>query len=539
MCIAGHQMCELPAEQRPRAALGATAEAAVDRCRCQLNERSACDGLLEELRPLLHFGVPLGMGKHRGDPGRAEPEDLVVQRERPSEIRHLEEEVLRIATETEARQFLERAVELEQVDLAAGKHRHNPFRCRPHLAHARFHRLRGCRVVVAHVRRRRDRLGSVGGRVAKDLHRLVEILRAVVDAGKYVRVEVDHGGRRLSTSPVRPRSVATVVESGSTKVERYHPTVCRDAELADISVAPCGETPLSEAAATLSRSAPRISVLIPFFNDGETLPAALASVRQQEGCEIIVVDDGSDDSRSIALLEEVAGSGVILIRQANEGPFSARRAALTASSAPYVFALDADDLVAPGAFTALADALDKHPAAVAAWGDVMTFGDASVFQRGPRTLDPWLMTYMDELTGASTLIRREQLLETGWQIAGFENWDLWLSFCERGWQGVYVPGVVLRYRLHGNGTRRSAHLRRQFPALYSELRTRHAQLFSRRAVLRSASPAPRRLKLTLPIIDMLPLEPYVKHQIGNVIHHPVRPLAVRRDRLRRRFSQQP
>jgi glycosyltransferase involved in cell wall biosynthesis len=287
------------------------------------------------------------------------------------------------------------------------------------------------------------------------------------------------------------------------------------------------------------RQVPRISVLIPFFNDGETLPAALASVREQEDCEIIVVDDGSDDSPSMALLEEVAESGVIVIHQANEGPFSARRAALAVSSAPYVFALDADDLVAPGALRTLGDALDEHPAAAAAWGDVKTFGDASVFQRGPRTLDPWLMTYMNELTGASTLIRREQLLETGWQIAGFENWDLWLSFCERGWQGVYIPGVVLHYRLHGNGTRRSAHLRRQFPALYSELQTRHARLFARRPILRSASPAPRRLKLALPIIDMLPLDAYVKHQIGNLIHHPVRPLAVRRDRLRQRFSQQP
>ncbi len=278
----------------------------------------------------------------------------------------------------------------------------------------------------------------------------------------------------------------------------------------------------------------RVSVVIPCFNDGATLQLAVASVRQQEPCELVVVDDGSADPGTITTLRELERAGTTVLRQANQGPAAARRAGLAATSARYVFALDADDLLEPRAITRLAEALDADPGAALAWGDVQTFGDVTVRQRGPRTLDPWLTTYLDELTGASTLVRRTRLEEAGWQSTdGFENWDMWMRFCERGWRGVYVPGTVLHYRLHGDGSRRSAKDRQRYAQLYATLQARHAALFARRPTLWHQSAAPLRLKLSLPLIARLGLDEEDKQRLGNVINHPLRPLAVRRSRLQR------
>ena len=48
-------------------------------------------------------------------------------------------------------------------------------------------------------------------------------------------------------------------------------------------------------------NAPRISVLLPCFNDGQWIDEALDSVRQQtfQDFEIVVVDDGSTDAATV------------------------------------------------------------------------------------------------------------------------------------------------------------------------------------------------------------------------------------------------
>ena len=64
---------------------------------------------------------------------------------------------------------------------------------------------------------------------------------------------------------------------------------------------------------------PRVAVVVPCFNDGETLPAALASLRGEEDHELVVVDDGSDDEATLdtlsRLLRSLVNQGVIAVAQ--------------------------------------------------------------------------------------------------------------------------------------------------------------------------------------------------------------------------------
>src|SRR5260221_9786491 len=134
---------------------------------------------------------------------------------------------------------------------------------------------------------------------------------------------------------------------------------------------------------------PRIAVVVPCFDDGPTLRETVTSVLAQEPSELLVVDDGSTDVATLDLMAELEREGIRVLHQENQGLPKARMAGVAATTAPYVFPLDADDVVLPGALTTLADALDADPGAVAAWGDTWFFGDVEVTVRSAAPIHPW------------------------------------------------------------------------------------------------------------------------------------------------------
>ena len=264
----------------------------------------------------------------------------------------------------------------------------------------------------------------------------------------------------------------------------------------------------------------RVAVVVPCHNDGATLPETLASVRGQE-CELVVVDDGSTDPDTLAVLERVRASGIRVIRQEQRGVAAARMAGVHATTARYVFPLDADDRAAPGALAALADALDAHPDAAVAWGYVHSFGIRDSMGTFDATLDPWLITYTN-IVPVMSAIRRDALLEVGGWRSGiqYEDWDLWMAIAERGWTGFQIPQLTAYYRVHA--PRRWAQSKKRFDETFAELRAAHESLFAARPVNRRRSPAPRRLKLILPLLDRLPfVSPVWAWRITDLLRHPL------------------
>ena len=236
-----------------------------------------------------------------------------------------------------------------------------------------------------------------------------------------------------------------------------------------------------------------------------------------------MVDDGSTDSATLGVFEELEREGAHIVHQENAGLSAARMSGVHNTSAPYVFVLDADDRIEPASLTPLADALDAQPSARAAWGDERTFGRAEVVVPQRRELDPWLITYLNEWP-ATAMFRREAILESGgWELrGGYEDWDLWMTFAERGWTGIPVATIVANYRLSAG--RMLGDSRKRHGDIYMLLRQRHPRLFAERAVNRSRSRAPARAKLLFPVIDALPLGPRNRLRLWSMILHPVRVL---------------
>jgi glycosyltransferase involved in cell wall biosynthesis len=275
----------------------------------------------------------------------------------------------------------------------------------------------------------------------------------------------------------------------------------------------------------------RVAVIIACFNDGATLPDAVASLDGQEPHELVVVDDGSDDPHTLEILRALENRGVHVLRQENQGPAAARTAGLRATTAPYVRLLDADDVDAPGSLTALADVLDAEPEVAVVWGDISTFGAFEWYERSARDLDPWLITYVNELQ-ADALVRRAALEEVGgWQLkGGYEDWDLWVAIAERGWKGRHVPVLTGWYRVHGD-QRVQARAVRRHDELMTEIRRRHPAIYAARRRNRKTSRAPLRARLLFPLIERLPaLSEYTRFSLYWLL---LRPRDVLGPKLRR------
>jgi glycosyltransferase involved in cell wall biosynthesis len=230
----------------------------------------------------------------------------------------------------------------------------------------------------------------------------------------------------------------------------------------------------------------RVAVLVPCHDDGTYVIEAVRSVREAEEIELVVVDDASRDPATIDALAELERDGVRVVRVAkNVGVPEARMIALRQTSAPYVFPLDADDELLPGALARMADRLDADPDAAVCFGDYVEFGVQQIVRSVPQRLDPYRVAYSNDW-GAS-MFRRSVLEQVGgWLPDGhdgrtfpYEDWHVWMSLAERGERGVYMgPGFVTYRRRIQAGRRLSSDRRRHAQAVQT-LRALHPGLYTR------------------------------------------------------------
>ncbi len=129
-------------------------------------------------------------------------------------------------------------------------------------------------------------------------------------------------------------------------------------------------------------SEPLISVVIPAFDAGAYIEAALDSVVGQTYArrEIIVVDDGSTDGTAARVARY--GSAVRYLRQSNAGQGAARNVGVAATTGEYLAFLDADDVWLPEALATQQAIAARHPASGLVAGDgIVVDGDHVVSER--------------------------------------------------------------------------------------------------------------------------------------------------------------
>lgn len=233
-----------------------------------------------------------------------------------------------------------------------------------------------------------------------------------------------------------------------------------------------------------------VTAVIPCFNYGAFVREAVDSLLAQEGGapHVVVVDDGSTDPATLAVLD---GLEVPVIRQANAGLSAARNAGYASTDTPLLISLDADDTLPPGALRALKAPLAADPGIGFSYGTTHFFGDWEGGMAFP-PLDAYRLLYR-HIIGPVGLTRRALWEDVGGYDpafrTGYEDWDFWLGALERGWRGHKVDAVTFLYRRHGETMVFGA--RREYRALYGQLRAKHAGLYARERELARASDAGR------------------------------------------------
>ncbi len=236
----------------------------------------------------------------------------------------------------------------------------------------------------------------------------------------------------------------------------------------------------ASAARPVARTDARVAVVVPCFNHGRFLVEAVRSALAQRDVrvECVVVDDGSTDETTQAVLDRLAGEGIRVIRQANGGLPAARNAGVRATDTAFFVPLDADDTLEPEFIARLQPRLSADSSLGYAYSQVRYFGASHGEWRCP-PYDP-LRLLVDNLSAATALVRRQAFDEVGGYSAdlvhGFEDWDFWIALLAAGYHGVCVPEPLFNYRQHASGsmlTRTQQHRQEMLERLVA----RHRRLF--------------------------------------------------------------
>jgi hypothetical protein len=225
-----------------------------------------------------------------------------------------------------------------------------------------------------------------------------------------------------------------------------------------------------------------LSVVIPCYNLGETLIEAIASVERTapERCELIVVDDGSWQPRTLEVLAALREGGYHVIDQPNAGLAAARNRGIREARGRYILPLDADNRLAADYIASAIKVLDSRPEAGVVYGDRLEFGFRNGRKHVPEFDLPMLLwsNYID----ACAVYRREIWEACGGYDAGaaaWEDWDFWISTAGRGWRFQRYSDVAFEYRVRPNSMLRSVENEGLRRAVRGRIYRKHHQIFAK------------------------------------------------------------
>jgi glycosyltransferase involved in cell wall biosynthesis len=204
---------------------------------------------------------------------------------------------------------------------------------------------------------------------------------------------------------------------------------------------------------------PRVSVVIPLYNQGSYCLEALASVcaGDYHDWELILIDDASTDGSLEEVLQWARTHNDVPVRifrhPINRGLPTTRNAGIALARGEFVFLLDSDNMLLKRGLQRLVEALDSQPDAAFAYGILACYPRAarwgwmiSKFPWDPARLR-W-SNYID----AMALFRRAVLVAmdgytTDRRLHGWEDYDLNCRVAEVGGFSAFVPEFIGTYRV--------------------------------------------------------------------------------------------
>lgn len=210
---------------------------------------------------------------------------------------------------------------------------------------------------------------------------------------------------------------------------------------------------------------PTLAIVVTLFNYVDHIGECLKSIENAAGflstpVEVLVVNDASTDAsltKALAYQQTSRLAMRIVDKKYNTGLADARNLGVTFARAPYLFMMDADNLVFPNALSQLLDVIRTDDYA-AAYSMLCRFHETTANRVGLLSYYDWdpeilvQQPYID----AMAMFRRDVLLslsgydkalnQIGW--FGWEDYDMWLRFVQQNLKVAFVPNILCLYRHH-------------------------------------------------------------------------------------------
>jgi glycosyltransferase involved in cell wall biosynthesis len=208
---------------------------------------------------------------------------------------------------------------------------------------------------------------------------------------------------------------------------------------------------------------PRVSVIIPAHNVSEFISETLDSVLTQtyQDYEIILVNDGSDDTPDLEKILEDYFDQIIYVAQPNGGASSARNTAIGLARGEILAFVDGDDAWLP-------DYLSKQVEFFDAKGLDMAYCDAYLVGGPPSDGETFmelsgshgpvstvsLINWKCNVITSGTIASAEAIRNVGpfdLRMHCHQDFDMWFRLAKGGAKIGYQREILLKYRVRPNG----------------------------------------------------------------------------------------
>ncbi|UQD57404.1 glycosyltransferase [Flavobacterium sp. K5-23] len=188
-------------------------------------------------------------------------------------------------------------------------------------------------------------------------------------------------------------------------------------------------------------SNPKISVIIPCYNNEKTIIDTVKSVIDQEytSIEIIIINDGSTDNSLDIVTNYISKNNldIILINQKNTGASKARNNGALQASGKYLLFLDADDIISKCYLRKCIQHLEQDKTLNIVYSGAEYFGA----RKGPWKLPEYSISNFLESNciPVSAVIKRDVFNKVGGfdeNLIYTEDWELWIKII-KDFGGVY------------------------------------------------------------------------------------------------------
>lgn len=227
---------------------------------------------------------------------------------------------------------------------------------------------------------------------------------------------------------------------------------------------------------------PKVSIIIPCYNQGKYVAEAINSALRQtfKDIEIVCVNDGSTDNsvEIIKSFENKYKNFIFLNNEENRGVIYSRNFAIKNCNGTYILPLDADDIIEPTYVEKAVKILDNNPNIGIVYCKAKIFGNYDKYWN----LKPFNKSDIlyENCIFCSAIFRKSDFLKIGGynnnMKYGCEDYDLWLSFIEQGLEVFQINEILFSYRQYDETSRTTISLKNK-KEIWNNLIKNHINLY--------------------------------------------------------------